>query len=266
MKIQHLLFTSLFSFASLSFAADTGLDPSSVQVRVYAVAISPNTDCSNATAVTTYPGGQVFDFESNPTIFSGAVANGSYPCVILQISDQVTFTPATTSTSGHCVAGTPVTTPICNSGNGQRYQTMTVNNDNTVTFGAVQGCTAAVGSGGESVALFLSTASSPVTSLNNVTFGAVNSCKTAIGSGGESLPRVLSPASTLGHVMAPFIQPSSSTASECIGCVSSGCGINLASALVVGTTTSGTFVVDFHGQVADQGGECGLEAPTFSFR
>lgn len=231
MKIQHLLFTTVFSCASLSFAADTGIDPSSVQVRVYSVAISPNTDCSNATAVTTYAGGQVFDFEANPVLFSGAIANGSYPCVILQISDQVTFTPATSSTSGHCVAGTPVTTPVCNSHDGQKYQTMTVNSDNTVTFGAVQTCTAAIGNSGEVVPLILSTAST----------------------------------STHG-VMAPFIQPSSSTASDCQGGVLSGCGINLANPFVITATTSGTFVVDFRGQVKDQGGECGLEAPTFSFR
>jgi len=89
----------------------------------------------------------------------------------------------------------------------------------------------------------------------------------AQGNEGEIVPLILSTASTstLG-VMAPFIQPSDATADDCEGGVLAGCGINLATPFVVTATTSGTFVVDFEGQVKDQGGECGLEAPAFSFR
>jgi hypothetical protein len=231
MKLFNTVLILSILGSSSSFAADSGLSPSSVQITIYSVSVSSNADCSNASAVATYPGGQIFDFEANPTIFSGAVPNGTYPCVILQMSDQITFVPATTSTTGNCVTGTPVTTPVCNSANGQKYQQMTVNVDNTVTFGAVLPCTA------------------------------------AIGNAGEVVPLVLSTASTLTHGnLVPFIQPSAGTISDCEGGVASGCGINLVGPFVVSATTSGTFVVNFQGQVADQGGECGLEAPTFSFR
>lgn len=216
-----------------AFAADTGLSPSSVKVTVYSVAVSTNADCSSAKVVASYASGKEFDFMATPapSLFTGTLANGSYACVILQMSDQVKFTPSTTSTSGHCVSGTSVTTPVCNSANSQKYQPMTVNSDNTVTFGALQTCTAATGNAGETVALFLSTSSTGTTG-----------------------------------VLAPFVQPATANASNCSGSVATGCGIKLSSAFTVNGTASGTFVVNFTGQIQDQGGVCGLNAPTFTFR
>jgi hypothetical protein len=216
---------------NMAFAADTGLSPSSVKITVYAVAISQNADCSAATSVATYPSGKVFDFMANPAVFTGNISAGTYPCIILKMSDQVTFTPATTSTSGHCVAGTAVTTPVCNSGGGQKFQTMTINADSTVTIGAAATCTAANGNSGEAVPLFLSTGSTGVT----------------------------------GSIV-PFVQPNTASASNCTGGVGTGCGIKLNTAFTVSGTASGTFVVNFNGQVQDGGGLCGLNAPVFSFR
>lgn len=169
---------------------------------------------------------------TNPSILSGSFSDGDYPCVILQMSDQVKFTPSTTSTSGNCVAGTSVTTPVCNSANGQTYQPMLIRADNTVVFGAARVCTAAVGNTGEAVSLFLSTSSTL----------------------------------TGGGPMAPFIQPIASNSSQCPGTVGTGCGIKLTNSFRVSGTSSGTFVVNFNGEVQDQGGTCNLNAPLFSFR
>lgn len=221
----------MLAFSSLTFAADSGLSPSSVKVTVYSVALSTSTDCTNPTVIASYPSGKEFDFMQNPAILSGTIADGTYPCIILQMSDQIKVTPSSTSTTGNCVAGTEFTNPICKAANSQAYQSMTVNSDNSASFSSVGTCTAAVGNTGEVVPLFLSTASTLST----------------------------------GNLV-PFVQPSAANAASCVGSVKTGCGIKLSSSFTVAGSGAGTFVVDFTGQLSDSGGLCNLNAPAFSFR
>ncbi len=72
-------------------------DPASINVGMYALYISPNGDCSNATLVETY-GTQaiVKDFVQNPVLFTGSPAAGSYACIGVKISDVIAFTSKTT--------------------------------------------------------------------------------------------------------------------------------------------------------------------------
>lgn len=70
----------------------TSGSPTSIIMKFYGVAVSTNADCSNATVV--------FDIESNPQefnlltsprLFAGNLANGTYNCVIMQVSDLIRY-------------------------------------------------------------------------------------------------------------------------------------------------------------------------------
>ena len=79
--------------------------PSSITIRMYALWISQQADCSAPALVQTYgEGGQDKDFVESPVLFSGTPADGTYPCVILKMSDVLRMKPATSF--GTCVAGT----------------------------------------------------------------------------------------------------------------------------------------------------------------
>ena len=53
------------------------------------------------------------NYADNPSLGSGTIANGTYNCLAVKIWDNVTFRPATTSTSGACDSNTDYTTDIC---------------------------------------------------------------------------------------------------------------------------------------------------------
>lgn len=232
--IRKLSFmVAMFSGLTSSFGTcpTTTGDPSALKIKVYAVAVSSNKDCSSPKLVSQYAGGQEFDFEANPTIMTGSVSDGTYPCVILLMSDKLKVVPKTTFADNVCVAGTEYTQSVCQDhggGNHQYYTPMTIAADNTISYGTKTACT-----GDEVVPLFLST-----TSPN--------------------------PA---GHNLIAFEQPIS-TNSEC-GADGTGCGIQLSNAFSVSGAVVGTFVVDFTGKLDEQGDTtcaCSVEAPTFNFR
>jgi hypothetical protein len=78
--------------------------PSSITIRMYALWISQQADCSAPELVQTYGTvGQDKDFVENPVLFSGTPADGTYPCVMFQMSDVLRMKPATSF--GACVAG-----------------------------------------------------------------------------------------------------------------------------------------------------------------
>src|SRR4051812_25654829 len=96
LKLISCLALSLASSSLPAWANPTVFgDPTSVKVTIYSVAVSKNTDCSEAVVVSKYASGQEFDFELSPTLMTGTLADGSYPCVILQMSDKLKLTPAT---------------------------------------------------------------------------------------------------------------------------------------------------------------------------
>ena len=143
-------------FANSSFGA---VSPSSVQVTVYAVAVSQYQDCSNPTIVGNYPEGQIFDFKQNPAIFNGTVPQGTYPCVILQMSDVITFIPAE-SDGVSCVSGTTYSASVCRPSNSGQYTPMTISLNNAITYGTTTACT-----GNDVVTTFISTLSTGVDGL-----------------------------------------------------------------------------------------------------
>jgi len=98
------------SAAPLAFLASANstsqmVDPSLFRVGFYRLYLSGNTDCSAPTLVHDYGARNDFDLVTNPTLFTAAgVPNGSYPCLIMTMSDVMEFIPD--SDTGPCVAGT----------------------------------------------------------------------------------------------------------------------------------------------------------------
>lgn len=77
---------------------------SSVTIRLYALYISPNADCSAPVLVQQLPAaGTDKDFMQNPVLFQGTPATGSYQCVMFKMSDVLKMKPSTSF--GACVAG-----------------------------------------------------------------------------------------------------------------------------------------------------------------
>jgi hypothetical protein len=98
-----------------SFSATLTGDPSSISLGMYALYVSENADCSNyTTVVDNGTTADYKDFATNPTLFEGSPANGTYNCIALRMSDVIRFQTATSF--GTCVAGTDYQQDIYRSG------------------------------------------------------------------------------------------------------------------------------------------------------
>ncbi len=102
--------TGSASAAPLALLASTSstsllVDPSLFRVGFYRLYLSSNVDCSAPTLVHDYGARADFDLVTGPTLFSATgVPAGSYPCLIMTMSDVMEFVPD--SDVGPCVAGT----------------------------------------------------------------------------------------------------------------------------------------------------------------
>lgn len=148
--------TSILSFLVVLFwgnvtqAADLGLSPSSLKLKVYKMAVSASPLCTSLTTI--------IDNGTTPTevefasgtidLGSGTVADGTYPCVVIEFSSYVKFTPAANSDSGGCSTATEETLDVCSSGSSALI-------DGTTTTCA--------SSSDDKVAMYLSTASTSTT-------------------------------------------------------------------------------------------------------
>lgn len=85
--------------------------PSVAKLTVYQFAISKNKDCSDPVVVFSEASGKEVDMEEGPTLGSGDVDNGAYECVIMEMDDEITFTPS--ETDGSCTADTEYSINVC---------------------------------------------------------------------------------------------------------------------------------------------------------
>ncbi len=93
--------------ASIRMGGDSGVTwggANSLVIKLYALYISANADCSNPIEVQDLGAGVDRDFMTNPVLFEGTPTAGTYPCVMLKMSDVLRMKPATSF--GGCVAGT----------------------------------------------------------------------------------------------------------------------------------------------------------------
>jgi hypothetical protein len=128
----------------ISIVALAAVDPSSVKLKVYAVAVSTSADCSNPLVVFSSDVPTETDMAQNPTLGTGTVPDGTYQCVMITISDQVKATPKTTE--GACIAGAEFSGGVC-------QDNESTNLLGGTTFGPETTCTA----GEDKVTLYLTT-------------------------------------------------------------------------------------------------------------
>ena len=93
------------------------VSPSSLMMTIHKVAVSTSPLCTSLiTILDNDATGNAIDrnFLSNPTLGSGNIENGTYPCVVIEFSDSLTFVPE--STTGSCTGGVSSSINVCRSG------------------------------------------------------------------------------------------------------------------------------------------------------
>lgn len=100
-------------FAGPKTAAET-TSPSSVLMKIYGVAVSTSQNCTNPTVIFNSDTATVTDFVKKPDIGGGAPGDGTYPCVIIKMSDFIRFKPKTSI--AYCNANSTYTLDVCQTG------------------------------------------------------------------------------------------------------------------------------------------------------
>jgi len=111
---RNLEFYSALSLISSLAAPSLGfanVDPSSTSMKIYKFAVSASPLCTNPITVYSNDSPTSTDLLVNPTIGSGSLDAGTYPCVIMEVSKNLSYIPA--ADDGHCVHGTSYNLTIC---------------------------------------------------------------------------------------------------------------------------------------------------------
>ena len=140
-----LLFVIFFSKGhAQDNAGDINLDPSYLQLKVYQFSVSADPLCSDPITIFEEASPSYQDVLTNPNFGAGQIADGTYPCVIIEFSDKIRYQPTADSFTGACLAADNYELDVCRSGTSR------------MTDGSVTTCSA----GEDRVAMYLSTASS----------------------------------------------------------------------------------------------------------
>jgi hypothetical protein len=111
MNISRLIAIGAVALSSQVMA----LDASSLKLKVSAVMMSTSPLCTSPVTIFSSTVPVEVDFLAAPTLGSGNPADGSYQCIIIKMSDNIKFTPSTSS--GSCIAGTEYVADVCRSDN-----------------------------------------------------------------------------------------------------------------------------------------------------
>jgi len=151
MKFSVIMF--FFSlFLLRSHAADTGLSPSSLKLAVYKFAVSTSSLCTNPITVVNNGSSPVeTEFVGGVNLGTGSIVSGTYPCVIIEFSSLIKFTPSANSTSGNCLTSTEESMDVCR---------------NPDTSLLVDGTTTTCTAGADRIAMYISTASTSSTNAD----------------------------------------------------------------------------------------------------
>jgi hypothetical protein len=130
-KASAILTLGLFG----SSFAMANVNPTMATLKIYGVAVSTTTDCSNAKVVGYNAAGQDFDFLTAPALAAGTIDPGTYQCVVLYMENSLQFKPA--STVGSCTGGALYKRTICSSGGGGcMYTDASPDANNILVYGA----------------------------------------------------------------------------------------------------------------------------------
>ncbi len=129
----------------------SAVNPTQMMLKIYKVAVSASTNCSSPITLFSNDNPSYTNFLGNPTLGSGELADGTYPCVIFEISDNLKFIPETTE--GVCTAGEEYLIDICRTDS---------TGSSTLVDGTVSTCTGSNDGGGrvigeDRIAIYLST-------------------------------------------------------------------------------------------------------------
>ncbi|MBT5855754.1 hypothetical protein HOH87_03865 [bacterium] len=106
MKIWGLLITAIL-FTTLV----NGADPAFLKVKVYRFAVSESAFCTDPVVVVNNTDPEYKNVLDSPDFGSGELADGTYNCVIIEMSDNIKY--ASTSTTGTCTADEDETSDVC---------------------------------------------------------------------------------------------------------------------------------------------------------
>lgn len=112
-KILSLFIAFSSSVALATPAGDLNLTPSSLKLKVYKMAVSTSGLCTNL--ITVVDNGSTpteVDFTQDPSLGSGSLVDGTYPCIVIEFADAVKFTPPN-SASGACLSSVEETLDVC---------------------------------------------------------------------------------------------------------------------------------------------------------
>ena len=137
--MRNIIFTVIVFFTLNSFAAT---NPDIMQLKVYKVAVSTSVFCTNPITLFEDNSASYSDFLTSPTIGNGQLSDGTYPCVMIEFSSLIVFSPAAND-GDDCAAATTYNLNVCSSGSARLIDGTTVN------------CTA----GDDRIAMYLSTTS-----------------------------------------------------------------------------------------------------------
>ena len=113
--MKSILFFFLLFISRLVVAADSGLSPEYLKLKVYKFAVSKSEYCTDPIVVfeTEEADATFEDFLTNPVLGSGTLDNGTYPCVMFEFSDVITYAADQNSDTGNCAAGEEISDEIC---------------------------------------------------------------------------------------------------------------------------------------------------------
>jgi hypothetical protein len=115
MKTPSLpLILALISPVALAAPIAGGHDPASLKLKVYGLYASTSPQCTNPVRVFLRTSGDYVDILRGPTLGDGDLADGTYHCVIIKMSDVIKHTPMVTDAA--CVAGTEYSGEVCRAG------------------------------------------------------------------------------------------------------------------------------------------------------
>ena len=225
---------------SLSFNIFANVDPSSLKLKIYQVAVALNTDCSSPRVIFTSATGSEVDFISNPVLGRGNPGDGTYNCIMVTMDDVIKFTPV--STTGSCTGGVEYSLDTCRDQVSSNNLPMSSHTDllidTTFTETECQG-TAQMGSGivPNKVTMYIRT-SAPESSNPNSDFVSVfKSGVSAINDNGSGKPTAIT-----------------------------NNGIHLTNPFVVSGSRSGVFYADATSNVDGNNTNCEMMPPKFGFR
>jgi hypothetical protein len=105
-RLLYIIVLSLIVYQN-AFA----LSPTSVKIKLYKMAVSASVLCTNPITVYENANPEYTDMVAGPTFGTVSLADGNYPCVILEFSDHIKYIPE--ATSGSCTSGQEYTAEIC---------------------------------------------------------------------------------------------------------------------------------------------------------